>query len=72
MKNENIFEMNKEKRKTYLLMLINTYKHLYLYDVLDENKFGEQIWKKLYKNAVRIYINIMKMEGKNFSTYDLT
>ena len=72
MKNKNISEMTKEERKTHLLMLINSYKHLYLYDVIDENKFGERIWKTSYKNAVRIYINIMKMEGKSFSTYNLT
>lgn len=72
MKNKTVKEMNKQERISHLMMLITTYRHLYLYDVIDGNKFGEQIWKKSYINAVRVYINIREMEGKSYSTYDIT
>ncbi len=72
MKNKNISEMTKEERKTHLLMLINSYRHMLLYDIITDNPYGEIIWKKAYMDATRIYINMMTMEGKIVMPYDIT
>lgn len=71
MKNKDIKEMNKKERYTYLLMLLNSYKRLMIMDIAEENKYGEQVWRRQFINALRIAKNIQLMRGQIVSYYSL-
>lgn len=63
METKEIKEMNKEERLARAIMLANTYKQLMIYDIVNGNKFGEEMWKEYFLNAIRIAQNIAKMRG---------
>lgn len=63
MEKTNIKEMTKEQRFTHLVMLVNTYKNLMVYDIASGNEVGERMWKKDFQSSIKILQGFLKMRG---------